>query len=97
MDAPGRPVFEAAYFGIPSIVAVRDPTPDTIVPGKTGLCIPVPDAKLLAEAVEFLYRNPSERQRMGENARRLAEANFDIQRNAARVLDIYRRLAGRKP
>lgn len=97
LDAPGRPVFEAAYFGIPSIVAVRNPTPDTIVPGETGICIPTPDAKLLAKAVEHLYRNPAERLRMGENARALADANFDIRRNAARVLEIYRRLAGRKP
>jgi glycosyltransferase involved in cell wall biosynthesis len=94
LDAPGRPVFEAAYFGIPSVVAVRDPTPDTIVPGETGICIPMPDPKLLADAVEYLYRNPAERRRMGENARVLAQANFDIRRNAARVLDIYRRLAG---
>lgn len=97
LDAPGRPVFEAAYFGIPSIVAVRDPTPDTIVPGETGICIPTPDAKLLADAVEYLYRNPPERRRMGENARALAEANFNVRRNAARVLEIYQRLVGKKP
>ncbi len=35
-DAPGRPVFEAAFFGVPSIVAVTKPTADTLLPGLTG-------------------------------------------------------------
>ncbi len=94
VNAPGRPVFEAAYFGVPGIVAVREPTRDTIIPGETGICIPAPDPVLIADAVEFFYRNPAERCRMGENARALAHANFDIQRNAARLLAIYHRLTG---
>lgn len=95
LDAAGRPVFEAAFFGLPSIVAVRNPPPDTIVHGHTGLCIDEPDPVALADAIERLYRNPDECMRLGRNARRLAEENFDIARNAQAVLALYRRVLGR--
>jgi glycosyltransferase involved in cell wall biosynthesis len=92
LDAAGRPVFEAAFLEVPSIVAVRNPPPDTIVHGETGLCIDGPDPSALADAIEYLYRNPDERRRMGKNARKLAEDNFDISRNAGKILDIYDRV-----
>ncbi|WP_083780503.1 glycosyltransferase [Nitrobacter sp. Nb-311A] len=40
LKAAGRPVFEAAFAGRPSIVAVENPKPDTLVHGETGLSIP---------------------------------------------------------
>src|SRR5690606_37681299 len=93
LNAAGRPVFEAAFFGVPSIVAVRDAPPDTILNGSTGVCIDTPDPIALADAIEFLYRHPEERLKMGENALNLAHNNFDIVRNANHLLMIYRRLA----
>jgi len=92
LDAVGRPVFEAAYFKVPSIVAVSAPLPDTLIPKKTGLSIPPGDPRALADAIEYFCRNPREIQRMGEAAYRLALRNFDSRRNAARVLDVYRRV-----
>lgn len=89
LDAAGRPVFEAAWFGVPSIVAVKDPLPDTIIHGQSGLCIAEPDAHALAAAIARLHDDPAERDRLGEGARRLAESHFDQERNAARVLEIY--------
>ena len=50
-DAPGRPIFEAAFSGVPSIVAVRDPKPDTLVHGKTGLAVAPQDPGGLASAI----------------------------------------------
>jgi glycosyltransferase involved in cell wall biosynthesis len=92
LDAAGRPVFEAALFGVPSIVAVRNPPSDTIVHGETGLCIDGPDPLALAEAIERLYRNSDDRVRMGKNARKLAEDKFDISRNTEKILSIYDRV-----
>ena len=34
---------------------------------------------------------------MGENARRLAESNFDPQTNARRLLGVYQRVLGMAP
>lgn len=92
LDAPGRPVFEAAFWKVPSIVAVRDPLPDTLVDRETGLRIEPANPEAIVEAIEFFCRHPAEVTRMGEVAHRLALRNFDGRTNAERVLDIYRRV-----
>lgn len=94
LDAPGRPVFEAAFWSVPAIVAVENPTEDTLVPGETGINIKAPDPQAIADAVGYFCSHPQEVERMGLNARRLAEKNFDAQRNALKVLAVYRRVLG---
>lgn len=91
-DAPGRPIFEAAFFGVPSIAAIASPTSDTIVDGVTGLTVKPRVPAALADAIMCLYENPGRRMEMGRNAERLAKTNFDAKANAARVLDVYRQL-----
>ena len=94
LDAAGRPVFEAAFWKVPSIVAVREPQPDTLIDRETGLCIAPGDPRAIADAVGYFCAHPGEVARMGEAAHRLALANFDAGRNASRVLEIYRRVLG---
>jgi glycosyltransferase involved in cell wall biosynthesis len=91
-DAPGRPVFEAAFSSVPSITAVTNPRPDTLVQGETGLAVPVRDPAKLAEAILYFADSRSEVERMGANARRLAEQNFDPSTNAAKLLAVYSRV-----
>lgn len=90
LDAPGRPVFEAAFWRVPSIVAVEYPTEDTLVHGETGIAISGRDPHALADAITHLALNPHEVERMGRNAQRLARQNYDAGRNARKVLDVYR-------
>ena len=99
LDAAGRPVFEAAHWKVPSIVAVREPRADTFVDRETGLRIEAGDPRAIADALEYCCRNPGEVARMGEAAHRLALENFDSGRNAQRMLEIYRRVldAARAP
>jgi glycosyltransferase involved in cell wall biosynthesis len=92
LDAVGRPVLEAAWFGVPSIAAVDRPFPDTFVDGETGVRIPARDPRALADAIAGLAADRTSVRRMGAAARRLAEANFDARKNASRVLDLYRRI-----
>lgn len=94
LDAVGRPVLEAAWFGVPSIAAVEHPFPDTFVDGETGVRIPARDPQALAAAIARLSTDRTSVRRMGTAARRLAEANFDACKNAASVLAVYRRLLG---
>lgn len=91
-DAPGRPVFEAAFSAVPAIVAVRNPRPDTLVDRETGIAIPGREPHKLAEAILYFADNPQEVRRMGANAQRLAEANFDPEKNARKLLAEYRRV-----
>jgi glycosyltransferase involved in cell wall biosynthesis len=96
LDAVGRPVLEAAWVGVPSIVAVDHPSPDTFVPGETGVQVPARDPAALATAIEQLSLRRHDVRRMGQAARRLAEANFDSRKNAHRVLEIYQRLTPKR-
>lgn len=95
LDAPGRPVFEAAFWCVPGIVAVRQPRPDTLISGETGLAINEGTPAAIADAIEYFCRNPGDIARMGANAQRLAEQNFDSRRNASQVLETYRRILAR--
>lgn len=92
LNAVGRPVLEAAFFKVPSIVAVNDPIDDTIINGETGICIESKNPQALTGAIEYFYSNPDEIKRMGESAYQLAIKNFDIQKNAEKVLAIYEKL-----
>jgi glycosyltransferase involved in cell wall biosynthesis len=90
LNAVGRPVIEAAFFKIPSIVSTGRAAKDTIVHGQTGLCVPPQKPGALADAIMFFCSRPDEIKRMGEAAYRLALKNFDVRKNAQKVLDIYR-------
>ncbi len=90
-DAPGRPVFEAAFSSVPSITAVVTPCDDTLIHGETGLAIPGRDSGRLAAAITYFADNRGEVSRMGANARALAERNFEPRRNAEKLLAVYAR------
>lgn len=89
-DAPGRPVFEAAFAGKPSIVCLSAPKPDTLVDGVTGLAIPAKDPVAIADAIERLYRAPEQTRTMGAAALEMAHRTFDPQANAKDLLNLYR-------
>jgi glycosyltransferase involved in cell wall biosynthesis len=89
LDAPGRPVFEAALYGLPSIVAMRRSTVDVVIHGVTGLCISSPEPGLIAEAIETLARDPERAAAMGAEARAHAIQFFDSALCARRIVGIY--------
>ncbi|MEI7967438.1 MAG: glycosyltransferase family 4 protein [Betaproteobacteria bacterium] len=93
-DAPGRPIFEAAFSGVPSIVAVRTPRADTLIDGETGIAIKPHRADQLADAIESLANDRPRARRMGAAALAMATRNFDATANARRVLALYRRVVG---
>lgn len=97
LDAAGRPVFEAAFYSIPSVVAVADPVPDAILHEVTGLAIPRSDPELLADALHRLARDSEFRLALGRRARRWAEDNFAIEVNARLMYRIYQDVCGRPP
>ena len=92
LDAAGRPVFEAAFYSIPSVVAITNPVPDAILHEVTGLAIPRPDPVLLADALQRLTEDHELRQTLGRQARTWAEENFAIEVNAQLMHEVYLRL-----
>ena len=69
---------------------------DAIIPNKTGLLVPIKDAKKLAEAIKFLINHPKKRILMGKEGRRLAEKEYKIEKIIQNHLDIYEELFKKK-
>lgn len=94
LNAAGRPVFEAALFGVPSVVSVDDPPPDSLIHGVTGLSIPARDPLALADSIELLYHEDELCRDMGRAAYELAEQNYSASVNAQHLYKVYCRAAG---
>lgn len=92
LDAPGRPVIEAAYFSRPSIVAVECPTPDTFVPGETGIKVSAKSPEQLALAILYFCENRGALVEMGANAKRLSDKFYSQVENSIKVLNVYKKL-----
>lgn len=92
LDAAGRPVFEAAFYSIPSVVAVKDPFPDAVLHEQTGLAISKPDPELIANALQRLAQDETLRLTLGRQARNWAVNNFSIENSADAMLSVYQRL-----
>ena len=92
LDAAGRPVFEAALHGVPSIVAIDSPPDDSVIHEHTGLAIPGPEPKNIADALERLVNNSSFCRDLGRNARQWAVSQFDAASSAKLIRQIYRDL-----
>jgi glycosyltransferase involved in cell wall biosynthesis len=92
LNAAGRPVFEAAFFGVPSIVAISNPKSDALLHEVTGLAIPKPDPVLIADAIQLLVSDKNLRKQMGTKAIDWAIENYSIQNSAAAVYKIYQQL-----
>lgn len=89
LDAAGRPVFEAAFYSIPSVVAVVDPVPDAVLHEVTGLAIARPEPELIADALQRLVQDREFRLALGSQARKWAEENFVIETNAQLMHRVY--------
>lgn len=80
---------EAAAAGRPVVTTDTPGCRDAIVPGETGLLVPVGAVGELADAMRRLITDPALRRAMGAAGRRLAEDAFDERAIAARHLEIY--------
>ena len=90
LNAVGRPVIEAALHGIPSIIAIESLPDDLFIHQQTGLNIKEKNCESLFDAINYFYSQPAEIERMGLNAYKLAQMEFNIRDNAQKVLDIYK-------
>jgi len=92
LNAVGRPVFEASFYSIPSIIAIKDKFDDTIIDNVTGICIKEKDPVALANAIEKLYFDRSLLSSMGSESYKLANTLYNSSKNSLEVYDIYNKL-----
>lgn len=68
---------------------------DVIIPGKTGILVPVKNSHKLADALQWLIEHPKERVAMGKAGRKLAEKEFKIEKIVKEHLEIYQELSNK--
>ncbi|MBD1873987.1 glycosyltransferase family 4 protein [Nodosilinea sp. FACHB-131] len=71
----GLVMLEAMACGIPVIATPNAAGPDIITDGIEGFIVPIRDAEILGEKLEWCYQNPDELARMGRSAREKAETS----------------------
>ena len=91
-DRDGLPnvILEAMASVRPVVASALEGFETAVVDGETGVLVPAGDASALAEALDALGRAAPLRHRLGENARRRAEHEFDLGRCTERFLAVVR-------
>ena len=92
----GRVVVEAMAANRPLVATAAGGVLEIIDDQETGLLVPLEDSARMAQAIETLLEDAALAERMGQRARREAEARYEPQRFADAIRRIYEgTLAGR--
>ena len=91
-DRDGLPtvLLEAMALGTPCISTRVAGIPELVRDGDTGLCIEAGSVEALADAMARLLADQPLRKALSTRARRLIEADFDVERNAATLRGLFR-------
>ena len=92
-ESLSRVLIEASALGVPIAAMNTGGTPDVVSDERTGLLSQTPSE--LAQDVSRLRQDDALRSRLGEAAKRHAEAQFDSPSVVERVEQLYLRLPGR--
>jgi colanic acid/amylovoran biosynthesis glycosyltransferase len=90
-EAEGLPtvILEAQAMGLPVVSSVHAGIPEAVIHGETGFLIEEGEWEHLAEYLSTLLGNAELRGRFAVAARRRVEQEFNLQRNARRLEQIY--------
>lgn len=89
LNAPGRPIFEAAYFSKPSIVAIDRSWEDTIINNRTGIIVKENTPSQIADAIMFFYHNKEKLYEFGLNAHELVKHYYGEKENIDKLMKCY--------
>ncbi len=78
MNALGRPVIEAAAYGIPSLVCLNNYYNDTIIDNKTGYVVKFGNIKKFIKKLTYLNRNKNKLKQLGIHAKK----NYNLRHNS---------------
>ncbi|TVQ38231.1 MAG: glycosyltransferase [Spirochaetaceae bacterium] len=91
-----KALLEAMSLAMPCVVTAVEGNQDVISSGQDGLLVPSEDAEALADAVALLIADPERAAELGRRAAGTVE-RFSVDRQACRLLQIYRRLLQHEP
>jgi len=87
-----RAAVQAALMAKPVISFDIDGAPEVVIPGRTGVLVPLNDVALLADAMVHLAGDPDERARLGQAGRKLCRDRFDHVRMVDAIERIYQKV-----
>jgi len=85
-----RMVIEGMAYGVAPLVTAVSGNTELVIDGESGLVVPPGDEHALADALEWLYDHPGERQRMGDAARERIDREFRSEETVRKTLALYR-------
>lgn len=85
-----RTLVEAFGCGLPVIASRIGALAELVEDGETGLLFEPGNAKDLAIKMQWAQQNPEQMRQMGQNARKLYEAEYTADRNYDQLIAIYR-------
>jgi glycosyltransferase involved in cell wall biosynthesis len=83
-------LIEAMAAGLPVVATEVGGIPEMVDRGSSALLVPPHSPAMLADAVCRLFSSPIQSAAMGRAGRRIASERFDLDRQAARLVDEYR-------
>lgn len=83
---------EAQASGLPVVATQSGGIPDVVVNGETGYLVPEGDTEAMADRVVHLARRPEMWEEMGRAGRRHVEENFDLTKQVAKLIELYKEL-----
>lgn len=83
-------LIEAMAAGLPVVATEVGGIPEMVDRGVSALLVPPHSPAMLADAVGRLFSSPIQSSAMGRAGRRIASDRFDLDRQAARLVDEYR-------
>jgi glycosyltransferase involved in cell wall biosynthesis len=89
-------ILEGMASSRPLIATAVGEVPTVVLDNQNGILLPPEDPELLANAITTLLRNPAERQRLGNAARKRIEDEFSAARMTADYLRVYQRALAAK-
>lgn len=94
-DAPVNTLKEAMALGLPVVATRHGGIPELVRDGDNGLLVPERDTAALATALQWLGKHRHRWGAMGEQGRRAVEAEYELQRQTARLVQMDRLLVAR--
>jgi glycosyltransferase involved in cell wall biosynthesis len=83
-------LLEGLAMGTPCVATPVTGIPEAIKDGETGLLVPEADPQALADALAKVLDDPDRARRIAGAGRRLIEERFDVRRNTADLLRLFR-------
>lgn len=93
----GQVVVQGMAVGKPVVATDGGSLREIVVPGETGLLVPMGDAAAMAQAFRELLVNPALARKMGEAGRRRVRERFTMTQTIHALEGIYSRLLGISP